>query len=311
MTFENLVWAEKYRPKKVEQTILPEATKSRVNEFIASGKIPNMLFSGSAGTGKTTLAKAIAEEINAELLYVNASLNGNIDTIRTTITQFVTSMSMEDNRKIVLLDEADYLTQSSMPALRGFMDEFSSNAIFILTCNYPQRIIEPLISRLEVINFKFNKTDKLAAMKHMLARSEFILTTESIEYEKKAVAGLIAKFFPDFRKTIGELQRFSSSGKIDAEILTLAGSSDIDELIGFVKDKNFTKCRSWVANASVDASSFYRAMYDNLQPLLVPASIPPVILAIAESQYRAAFSVDPEINTMAFLIQLMSTAQFK
>jgi DNA polymerase III delta prime subunit len=309
--FENLVWEQKYRPKKIDDTILPPSTKKMLNDIIKTGNIPNMLFAGSGGIGKTTAARAIADEVDAEMLYINASLEGNIDTIRTTLTQFVSTVSMEDRRKIVLLDESDYLSNSAQPALRGFLDEFSSNASFIFTCNFPQRIIDPLISRLQVIDFKFAKTEKVDAMKQMLARAEYVLTTEGITYDKKAVATLVGKHFPDFRKTLGQLQKFSTSGEITSDILSFGDGSDIDELIGYVKDKNFSKCRQWVANSSPDASTFYRAIYDKLLPILVPASIPPVILAIAESQYRASATIDPEINTVAFLIQLMSTAQFK
>lgn len=309
--FEKLVWEQKYRPKRVEDTILPPATKQMLKDNIKSGIVPNMLFAGTGGIGKTTAARAIADEVDAEILVINASLEGNIDTIRTTLTQFVSTVSMEDRRKIVLLDESDYLSNSAQPALRGFLDEFSSNASFIFTCNYQQRIIDPLISRLQVVDFKFAKADKVDAMKQMLARAEYILTQENVKYDKKAVAVLVGKHFPDFRKTIGQLQKFSSSGEITSDIVSLSDGSDLDELIGFVKEKNFTKCRQWVANASPDASTFYRGVYDKLLPILAPASIPPVILAIAESQYRASATIDPEINTVAFLIQLMSTAQFK
>lgn len=307
---ENLVWEQKWRPSKVDDCIIPEDTKTRIKEIISKGNLPNMLFSGQGGVGKTTLAKAIANEMDAELLFINASLDGNMDTLRTTITQFVSTVSMDGNRKIVLLDEADYLSTNAQPALRGFLDEFSSNASFILTCNFPQRIIDPLISRLQVIDFKFTKENKVDAMKHMLKRACYILDQEHVEYDKQAVAGLVQKYFPDFRKTIGELQRFSVSGKIDSEILTLSGSSNYDELILSIKEKNFSKCRQWAANNAGDAS-FYRSLYDKLLPHLQPQSIPPVILALAESQFRATAAVDPEINTVACLIQLMGTCQFK
>lgn len=308
---EHTVWELQYRPRRIADTILPEDVKERLQTCVNEGKVPNMLFSGSPGIGKTTVARAIADELGAELLYINASLEGNIDTIRTTVTQFVTTVSMDGSPKIVLLDEADYLSNSAQPSLRGFMDEFSGNSSFILTCNYPKRIIEPLISRLQVTNFAFNKENKVSAMKQMLKRAEFILTKEGVEFEKQAVATLIAKNFPDFRKTIGELQRFAVSGKIDSEILTLIETSNFDLLLEAVKEKNFTKCRQWVTNNPIDGASFYRDFYDKALPLLVPQCVPPVILVIAEYQYRSTASVDPEINAMAFLINFMGAVQFK
>lgn len=312
MTFEHKVWESKYRPKKIADTILPPQTKTIFQEMVNQGKVSNCLLSGPGGIGKTTVAYAIASELNADLLYINASLDGNIDTLRTTITQFVTSASMEDNPKIVLLDESDYVTQATQPALRGFLDQFSKNASFIFTCNYPNRIIEPLISRLQVVDFRFTKADKVEAMKQMLSRAEFILNAENVQYDRKSVAALVAKHFPDFRKTIGQLQKFSLTGPIDADTLSLESSTDLDELIVHLKEKNFTKMRQWVANSPVDPATFYRPFYDKILPLLVPSSIPPVILAIAEGQDRSTKpSVDVEIAIVAFLIQIMSTAQFK
>jgi DNA polymerase III gamma/tau subunit len=197
------------------------------------------------------------------------------------------------------------------PALRGFLDEFSSNATFILTCNFPQRIIDPLISRLTVINFKFDKADKMPAAKHMLKRACHILDTEGVEYDKNAVGGLVTKNFPDFRKTLVQLQRFSAGGKIDSDILVGSSADDMTELFEFIKEKNFNKCRQWVANVAPDPSTFYRGIYDKLLPLLVPQTIPPLILSIAEYQDRATGAIDQEINQVAFLIQAMTTVQFK
>jgi DNA polymerase III delta prime subunit len=311
-SLDKLVWEQKYRPSKIDDCILPAETKKMIKELISNDNVPSMLFSGSGGVGKTTLAKAIASELDADMLFINASLENGIDTIRTTIAQFVSSVSFSGGKKIVLLDEADYLnSNSSQPAMRGFLDEFSSNAIFILTCNFKNRIIAPLISRLQVVDFKFSKEDKSSATIHMLKRAIHILTEEGVEFDKKAVASIVSKNFPDFRKTIGELQRWSSSGKIDSDILAASGDTGIEDLITFVKEKNFTKCRQWVANSSMDATSFYRTIYDKMLPVMVPQTIPPVILLIAESQFRASHSIDQEINSIAFLVQLMSTAQFK
>lgn len=310
---DNLVWEQKYRPKTIDDTILPERIKKTLKEIIASGKMQNFLFSGSHGIGKTTTALAIADELGADILFVNASLNGNIDTLRTTITQFVSSVSFTDSRKIVVFDEADYMNaQSTQPSMRGFMDEFSKNAIFIFTCNNKSRLIAPLReSRLETIDFKFNKDEKQAAAGQMLKRCCEILELEGIEYDKKSVAGLVAKNFPDFRKILGQLQYYSSSGKIDSGILVLDADGSFDVLVKAIKEKDFSGCRKWITNNSLDAAVFYRTLYDKLLPLLVSVTVPQSILHINDFQYQATSSVDQEINQMAFLINLMRDAQFK
>jgi len=310
--FENLVWEQRFRPHIVQDTILPEITKKMIQDIVKSGNIPNFLFEGTSGTGKTTLARVIAEELGADLLFINASIDGNIDTLRTTISQFVTTVSFTDSKKIVLLDEADFLNQqSTQPAMRGFMDEFSKNAIFILTCNHKHRIISPLLSRLQVIEFKFSKEEKQSAAMQMLKRCCQILDTEEVKYDKKAVAGVVSKNFPDFRKTLVELQRYSASGEIDSGICSVSDDGNLAELFKAVKGKDFTTCRKWVANNSMDSATFYRSLYDKLLPELVPQTVPQVILHINDFQYQAVSAVDLEINQMAFLINLMSSASFK
>lgn len=309
---ENLVWEQRFRPTTVADTILPATTKQMIQEVLKSGKIPNFLFHGTSGVGKTTLARAIAKELDADLLFINASLDGNIDTLRTTISQFVSSVSFTDSKKIVLLDEADYLNpQSTQPAMRGFLDEFSSNAIFILTCNHKNRIIEALLSRLTLIDFRFSKEEKQSAAMGMLKRCCQILDSESIEYDKKAVAGVVTKNFPDFRKTLGELQRYSTSGVIDSGILAQSDHGNISDLIKLVKGKDFNKIRQWIANNQMDSATFYRSIYDRMLPDLVPVSIPEIILLIADSQFQASNSVDLEINQTAALIKIMQTAVWK
>jgi DNA polymerase III delta prime subunit len=311
--FSNLVWEQKYRPSRVADTILPDTTKNMLADFLKKGNIPNFLFSGTSGTGKTTVARAIADELRADLLFINASKDGNIDTLRTTISQFVTSVSFTDSKKIVLLDESDHLNPTStQPAMRGFVDEFSKNAIFILTCNFKHRIIAPLLSRFTVIDFKFDKTEKQSAAIQMLKRSCQILDLEKVEYDKKAVAALVAKNFPDFRKTISELQIYSASGKIDTDIVSSnLDATSMTDLFASIKAKDFSVCRKWVANNNMDSATFYRSMYDALLLELVPQTIPQVILHINDFQYQAVTSVDQEINQMAFIVNIMQTAVFK
>lgn len=308
----NLVWEQKFRPKTVAETILPEATKKMILENMASGNIPNYLFTGTSGVGKTTLARAMAEELGADLLFVNASMDRNIDTLRTTISQFVSTVSFSDSKKMVLMDEADHLNPlSTQPALRGFLDEFSSNAIFIFTCNFKHRIIDPLLSRLTVVDFKFSKEERQPAAGAMLKRCCQILDSEGVKYDRKAVAGVVSKNFPDFRKTLGELQRYSTSGEIDTGILALTEESTFGELVKSIKGKDFGKCRQWVANNQTDAASFYRSLYDRMLPDLVPASVPQIILILADRQFQAAQSVDQEINQVAAIIQIMQSAAWK
>ena len=308
----NSIWSLKYRPNTVSETILPEATKKMIQEVIASKNIPCFLFDGTGGIGKTSLARAIANEMGSDLLFINASLEGNIDTLRITIAQFVSTVSFSENKKIVLLDEADFLnSQSTQPALRAFIDEFSSNATFILTCNNKHRIIAPLISRLTVVDFKFTKEEKQSAAMSMHKRCCQILDQELIKYEKKTVAALVLKNFPDFRKTLNQLQRYSTSGEIDSGILVITDDSAITDLVQNIKDKDFNKCRQWVANNQLDSATFYRSLYDKMLPLLVPAMVPQIILTIANSQYQSAQSVDQEINQIAAIIQIMQGAVFK
>lgn len=308
----SLVWEQKYRPSKIDDVILPDTTKQMVKSFVVSGNLPNFLFCGPAGVGKTTLASAIAKELGADVLFVNASLEGNIDTLRTKITQFVSTVSFTESKKIVLLDESDYLNPSStQPALRGFIDEFSSNVTFILTCNFPNRIIDPLQSRLTKIDFKFSKEEKRTAAVTMLKRVCSILDTEQVKYEKETVAALVARNFPDFRRTLVDLQRYSASGVIDSGVLAVGDADQFDTLIGFIKEKNFAKCRQWVANTNLDASQFYRGLYDKLSIVLIPQSVPQLILTLADYQFKATHSVDQEINSMACLITVMQTIQFK
>ena len=308
---QNLIWDHKYAPKTVEDTILPKKQKETIKAMIAAGKIPNMLFHGTSGIGKTTLARAIAYETDADFHVVNASMDGNMDNLRTNITSFVSSVSFTDSKKIVLLDEADHLTSATQPALRGFIDEFSCNATFILTCNYPNRLIEPLVKRLDSVQFIFPKEEKQAASIAMLKRCCMILDAEGVTYDKKVVAALVTKNFPCFRQTLIQLQRYSSSGEIDSGILAESSDGALTALVDLIKAKDFGKCRQWVANNQMDAQSFYRGLYDRMLPLLVPASVPQIILIIADSADSARECIDSEINQIAALIKIMGTAAFK
>lgn len=311
MSLENLVWELKYRPKSIDEVILPAVVKKMIKEQLSSGNVPNFLFVGQPGTGKTTVAYAIAKELDADVLFINASLDGNVDTLRTRITQFVSTVSFTNSKKIVVLDEADHLNPSStMPALRGFLDEFSSNALFIFTCNYPERIIGPLQSRLTRIDFKFSKDERTSALTQMLKNVCLLLDKESVKYDKKTVAALISKNFPDFRRTIVELQRYSSSGEIDSGILATIDETGFNDLVAHLREKNFTKCRQWIANNQMDSSQFYRLFYDKVSPLLIPQSVPQMILLIGEAQFKAAFSIDHEINNAAFITMVLRDCSF-
>jgi len=309
-SLDQLVWEHKYRPKTVEDTILPVTTKQMIQGFISTGNIPNMLFAGSAGVGKTTVAYAIANEIGADVLFINASLEGNIDTLRTKITQFVSTVSFTDSKKMVIMDEADHLTNVVQAAFRGFLDSFSDNAVFVFTCNYPNRIIDPLQSRLAAVNFKFDKSDKVAACSQMLKRAKFILDTEKIEYDVKAVGALVARNFPDFRRTVVDLQRYSIGGTIDSGVVAISDESGINELVDYIKGKEYNKCRQWVANNQLDGSTFYRMFYDKVTSKVVPQSLPQLIMFIGEYQDRASFHVDLEINQMCFITEVMKGCQF-
>ena len=312
MSFGDLIWEIKHRPKSIDDTVLPTATKKMLKEQLESGKLPNYLFCGPPGTGKTTCAYAISSFLDADVLFINASLDANMDLLRTKVTQFVSTVSFTDSKKIVVFDEADYLSASNVqPSMRGFLDEFSSNASFIFTCNFPERIISPLQSRLTRVDFKFSKEEKQSAMTQMFKSACKILDAESIKYDKKTVAALIQKNFPDFRKTIVELQRYSSSGEIDSGILATMDDTGINELITYLKEKSFTKIRQWIANNQMDPSQFYRLFYDKISLQLIPQSIPQLILLIGEAQFKAAFSIDQEINSAAFCVQVLSQCQFK
>jgi DNA polymerase III delta prime subunit len=303
---------ENYRPKRIKDCILVPSIKKTFLEFVKNKEIPNLLLSGGPGVGKTTVARALCEELDTDYLIINGSEESGIDILRTKIKTFASTVSLTNSNKVVILDEADYLNpQSTQPALRGFIEEFHRNCRFIFTANYKNRIIEPLHSRCSVIEFKTNGSrDKLA--NELLKRIEFILNTENIKYDKKVIAELIMKHFPDNRRVINELQRYSASGEIDSGILVNLSEVNMKELTTHLKNKEFTKVRKWVVeNIDNDPTKIFRKIYDNLYYTMEPSTIPSAIIVIGNYQYKAAFVADQEINLLACLTEIMGQCKFK
>jgi DNA polymerase III delta prime subunit len=307
------LWVEKYRPQKIDDCVLPEALKKTFKEYISKGELPNFLLCGTAGTGKTTVAKALCNEIGAEYMFINGSEESGIDVLRTKIKSFASSVSLTDAKKVVILDEADYLNpNSTQPALRAFIEEFSNNCRFILTCNFKNRIIEPLHSRCAVIEFKIDNTEKKKIIVDFFKRTTQILKQENVEFDQQVVAEMVTKYFPDFRRILNELQRYSVSGKIDTGILVNVSEESYKGLIKSMKEKDFTEVRKWVGkNSDTDSVSLFRQLYDSASTIMEPASIPQLILILAEYQYKAAFVADHELNTMAAMTEIMANCKFK
>lgn len=310
---EEFLWTERYRPRTVDDTILPDRIKAPFRKFVAEGNIPNLLLSGPAGVGKTTIAMAMLDEMGCDYIVINGSMNGNIDTLRNEIKAFASSMSLTGGRKYVILDEADYLNaNSTQPALRNFMEEYSKNCGFILTCNFKSRIIAPISeSRIAEVNFKFKKAEMPDLATHFFRRACKILDAEKIDYDKAAVAEVIKKFGPDWRRCLNEMQFYSASGKIDAGILTSMSDESFRSAIKMMKERDFTNLRRWVAeNSDVDTAVLYRALYDAASSYMDPKTIPMMVMIIAKYQYQAAFVADQEINTMACLTEIMIECVF-
>ena len=309
----DFLWVEEYRPKTIDDCILPQSLKTLFQSFIDKGEISNMLFSGTPGVGKTTVAKALCEQMNCDWIMINGSEEGGIDVLRNKIKNFASTVSLSGGKKVVILDEADYLNpQSTQPALRGFVEEFHKNCRFILTCNFKNRIIEPLHSRFSNIEFRINNKDKPKLASQLMDRAIYILKEQNIEYEDKALVGLITKHFPDFRKLINELQRYSVSGTIDAGVLVNISDENLKTLTGHLKSKEFGQMRKWVVNnLDNDPVKIFRKIYDSLYTTLEPATIPHAVLIIADYQYKSAFVADQEINLVACLTELMSQVKFK
>jgi DNA polymerase III delta prime subunit len=310
---EQFLWTEKYRPKKIADCILPSDLKATFQQFVDDKNVPNLLLSGRAGVGKTTVARALLDELGCDYMVINGSLNGNIDTLRNEISAFASSVSFSGGRKYVILDEADYLNaNSTQPALRNFMEQFSRNCGFILTCNFKNRIIEPLHSRCSVIEFKIDGKQKPKLASDFFKRTISILKNENINYDQQTVVELITKFFPDWRRVLNELQRYSATGTIDSGILANQAETTIKELVEFMKDKNFTSVRKWVAeHVDIEAAVLFRQFYDNANQFFQPGSIPQLVLILANYQYKAAFVADHEINLAACMTEIMVECQFK
>ena len=308
----DFLWVEKYRPKVVADTILPESLKLTFQKIVDGGELPNMLFTGTAGLGKTTVARALCNELGCDFILINGSEEGNIDTLRTKIKQFASSVSLQGGYKVVILDEADYLNpQSTQPALRGFIEEFSNNCRFILTCNFKNRIIEPLHSRCGVYEFNTSKKSMIELCESFMARCKTILDNEKIEYDDKPLAELIMKFAPDWRRVLNELQRYSINGRIDSGVVANLQDKNFDDLFSHLKNKNFKGMRSWVVNnIDTDASAIFRAIYDRMMDKVAPQSIPQLVLLLADYQYKNAFVADHELNVVACLTEVMSDVQF-
>jgi len=309
---DHLLWTEKYRPKTIEECILPERLKTPFQEYVNQKNIPNLLLSGGAGVGKTTVAKAMCNEIGCDYIVINGSDESGIDVFRTKIKNYASSMSLSGGRKVIIIDEADYLNpNSTQPALRNAIEEFAGNCSFIFTCNFKNRIIEPLHSRCAVIEFGLKNGEKAKMAGSFFKRIQSVLQSEKVDYDDAVIAELVKKHFPDFRRIINEMQRYSQFGKIDSGILVQMGDVEISNIVKFIKDKDFGAIRKWVATTEIDAATLYRKLYDGLYDVLKPQSIPQAVIIIADYQYKQAFVADPEINTVACLTELMVSVEFK
>jgi DNA polymerase III delta prime subunit len=310
---DKFLWVEKYRPQKIDDCVLTDSLKKTFKQYVENGELPNFLLCGTAGTGKTTVAKALCNEIGADYMFINGSEESGIDVLRTKIKQFASTVSFSGGIKVVILDEADYLNaNSTQPALRGFIEEFSNNCRFIFTCNFKNRIIEPLHSRCSVVDFKIENGEKPKVAANFYRRVVDILTAEGIEFDPKVVAKLVETHFPDFRRVLNELQRYSVTGKIDSGILVNLSDESFSDLVKFLKEKDFSSVRKWIGkNSDIETTELFRTLYDKASDNMEAASIPNLVLILADYQYKAAFVADHELNSMAALTEVMSQCKFK
>ena len=309
----DFLWVEEYRPKTIDDCILPQSLKTLFTSFVQKGELSNILLSGPPGIGKTTVAKALCDQLNCDWIMINGSQEGGIDVLRNKIQNFASTVSLSGGKKVVILDEADYLNpQSTQPALRGFIEEFHKNCRFILTCNFKNRLIDPLHSRFSTIEFRIANKDKPKLASKLFERAVYILKEQNVDFDEPVLAELIKKHFPDFRKLINELQRYSVSGKIDAGILVNISDENLKTLLSHLKGKDFTEMRKWVVqNLDNDPVKIFRRIYDSMYEHLQPATIPHAVLIIADYQYKSAFVADQEVNLVACLTELMSQVKFK
>lgn len=309
---KDFLWCEKYRPKTISETILPKALKDTFQKMVETGEIQNMIFSGTPGLGKTTVAKAMCNELGLDYILINGSEEGNIDTLRGKIKQFASTVSLQGGYKVVILDEADYLNpQSTQPALRGFIEEFSDNCRFILTCNFKNRIIEPLHSRCGVYEFNTAKKDMPEVASQFFKRLREVLDLEGVEHTAQAVADMVSKYAPDWRRTLNEAQRRAVTGAISSDVSS-NNNSNVTALIQHLKGKDFKKMRQWVTNnMDVDTSAIFRKLYDTAFEYIEGKSIPQLVLILADYQYKDAFVADKELNTVACLTEIMAQVDFK
>jgi DNA polymerase III delta prime subunit len=308
---EHLLWTEKYRPRTVEECILPERLKAVFQQYVNQKEMPNLLLAGGAGVGKTTIAKAMCNEIGCDYMVINGSDENGVDTIRVKIKNYASSVSLSGGRKVIILDEADYLTPNAQAILRNAIEEFAANCSFIFTCNYKNKIIDPLHSRCAVIEFGLKNGEKAQMASAFFKRITHILDTEKVEFDEKVIAEVVKKHFPDFRRVINELQRYSKLGKIDVGILSQIGDISLTQIVKHLKEKDFTSVRKWAATSEIDNTTFFRKLYDALYEIAKPQSIPQAVLILADYQYKQAFVADHEINLVACLTEIMANVEFK
>jgi DNA polymerase III delta prime subunit len=313
-SMRNLIWTEKFRPRTIEETILPQEIRETFTSFRDTQSIPNLLLSGPPGTGKTTIAKALLRELNYEFIFINGSdsSESGIDALRTRIRTFASSVSLEGKKKFILIDEADHLSPMVQPALREFMERFAENAGFILTCNYMNRIIEPLRSRMSIIEFTIHSDDKKPVIKQFHKRVCEILDQENVQYDPKVVLKFIIKHFPDFRRVLNELQKFSVSGEITEKVLRSVKEETVEELMQYLKSRDFSSMRKWVAeNIDIGSAAIFRKLFESMNDYLKTSSIPNMVIILADYQYKSVHVPDEELNMVAALVEVMAEVEFK